>query len=311
MARLARRPAPSLLATLVVLVSLATAGIVGSAGAFGATATRRYVALGDSYTAGPLIPLQQKRADIPGACLQSDHNYPHLVQQRLQLPEFADASCSGAQTDDMTQPQGVDPDGPNPPQFDRLTAQTKVVTIGIGGNDIGFTDIAETCGKLAVQDPNGQPCHDHYVVNGDDQVADRIAALAPDLAAVLDGIHTRAPNAKVFVVGYPAILPDTGDGCYPIMPVAKGDVPWVRGIEKNLNGTIKSVAGAHRSVFVDTYTPSIGHDACQLETVKWVEPVVPTAPAAPVHPNARGEAGMAAAVAESMQAHGVTLAPAP
>jgi lysophospholipase L1-like esterase len=267
----------------------------------------RYVALGDSYTSGPLIPLQQRTATTPGGCLQSDHNYPHLIAPRLQLPQFADASCSGGETVDMTQPQSVDPDGPNAPQFDRLTTQTKVVTLGIGGNDIGFTEIAKTCGQLAVSDPLGQPCHDHYVVNGDDQIADRVAAMAPKLAAVLDGIHTRSPEAKVFVVGYPSILPDTGDGCYPTMPIAKGDVPWVRGIEKNLNATIQSVAVAHDNVFVDTYTPSLGHDACQLPGVKWVEPVVPTEPAAPVHPNARGEAGIAAAVIDAMRANGVPV----
>jgi lysophospholipase L1-like esterase len=292
---------------LTAFIALATTGFVQRAGATLNPQQRRYVALGDSYTAGPVIPLQLKTAEIPGGCLQSDHNYPHLVEQRVQLPQFKDASCSGAQTKDMTQAQGVDPDGPNAPQFDRLTTQTRVVTIGIGGNDIGFTDIAKTCGQLAVQDPLGQPCHDHYVVNGDDQIADRVAAMAPKLAAVLGGIHTRSAQAKVFVVGYPSILPDTGDGCYPIMPIAKGDVPWVRGIEKNLNATIKSVAGTNRSVFVDTYTPSLGHDACQLPTVKWVEPVVPTEPAAPVHPNARGEAGMAAAVIAAMRANGVPI----
>jgi lysophospholipase L1-like esterase len=279
-----------------VFMALATSGCV-----------QRFVALGDSYTAGPLIPLQQRSAKIPGGCLQSDHNYPHVVAPRLQLPQFEDASCSGAQTKDMTSPQGVDPDGPNAPQFDRLTAQTKVVTIGIGGNDIGFTEIAKTCGQLAAGDPLGQPCHDHYVVGGDDQIADRIAAMAPKLAAVLDGIHTRSPQAKVFVVGYPSILPDTGDGCYPVMPIAKGDVPWVRGIEKNLNATIQAVAVGHGNVFVDTYTPSLGHDACQAPLVKWVEPVVPTEPAAPVHPNARGEAGIAAAVLDAMRANGVPV----
>ncbi|MDQ1520415.1 MAG: hypothetical protein QOI55_1488, partial [Actinomycetota bacterium] len=278
MTRGVRRPTTLL---LTAFIALATTGFVQRAGATLNPQQRRYVALGDSYTAGPVIPLQLKTNEIPGGCLQSDHNYPHLVEQQLKLPQFKDASCSGAQTKDMTQPQGVDPDGPNAPQFDRLTSQTTVVTIGIGGNDIGFTDIAKTCGQLAVQDPLGQPCHDHYVVNGDDQIADRVAAMAPKLDAVLRGIHTRSPHAKVFVVGYPSILPDTGDGCYPIMPIAKGDVSWVRGIEKNLNATIKSVAGARNSVFVDTYTPSLGHDACQVPTVKWVEPVVPTEPAAP------------------------------
>jgi lysophospholipase L1-like esterase len=286
-------------------------GLAVLATAFLALATsgcvQRYVALGDSYTSGPLIPLQRNDAKTPGGCLQSDHNYPHLVAPELGLPQVEDASCSGAQTDDMTNPQETD-GGTNAPQFDRLTPQTKVVTIGIGGNDIGFSEIAIACGRGGLEDPNGTPCQDAYVVNGVDTVAVRLAEMATDLDATLDGIHARAPEAKVFVVGYPSILPDTGPGCYPVMPIAPGDLDYVRSIPKRLNATIRYVAAGNGDVFVDTETPSLGHDACQAPTVKWVEPVVPTEPAAPVHPNARGEAGMAAAVLDTMRAHGVAPA---
>ena len=281
---------------VTAFLALATSGCV-----------QRYVAIGDSYTSGPLIPLQRSDAKTPAGCLQSDHNYPHLVAPQLDLPQFEDASCSGAQTKDMTSAQEVD-GGANAPQFDRLTSQTKVVTIGIGGNDIGFTEIAITCGRGGIEDPNGTPCQDAYVVNGVDTVAVRLAEMAQDLDATLDGIHARSPQATVFVVGYPSILPDTGPGCYPVMPIAPADLDYVRSIPKRLNATIRYVAVGNGDVFVDTETPSLGHDACQLPTVKWVEPVVPTEPAAPVHPNARGEAGMAAAVLASMRAHGVAPA---
>jgi lysophospholipase L1-like esterase len=290
MARAGRR---GLTLLLVGFLALVTSGCV-----------QRYVALGDSYTAGPLIPLQRHDDDMPGGCLQSDQNYPHLVAPHLQLPQFRDASCSGARTDHMTEEQGVE-FGPNAPQFDRLTVHTKVVTIGIGGNDIGFSEIATTCGQGGIEDPFGTPCQDTYVVNGRDTISERIAAMAPKLAATLDGIHARSPDATVFVVGYPSILPDTGNGCYPIMPIAPNDVPYVRAKAKELNATIQAVTVSKGDVYVDTYTPSLGHDACQLPGVKWVEPVAPTEPAAPVHPNARGEAGMAAAVLDAMEANGV------
>jgi hypothetical protein len=61
-----------------------------------------YVALGDSYTAGPLIPLQELS---PLGCLRSDHNYPHLVAATLGVSEFRDPSCSGAETEDMSMAQ--------------------------------------------------------------------------------------------------------------------------------------------------------------------------------------------------------------
>jgi lysophospholipase L1-like esterase len=282
-----------LAAIAVLFVAFTTTGCV-----------QRYVALGDSYTSGPLIPVQRNDEKTPLGCLQSDRNYPHLVAPVLGLPQFEDASCSGAQTSDMTGPQDVE-GGTNQPQFDRLTGTTKVVTIGIGGNDIGFSEIAIACGRGGIEDPFGTPCQDEYVVDGVDTVDVRLEQLARDLDATLDGIEARAPQARVFVVGYPSILPDTGPGCYPLMPIAPGDLDYVRSIPKRLNATIRVVAAANEDVFVDTETPSRGHDACQPPTVKWVEPVVPTELAAPVHPNARGEAGMAAAVLDAMRAHDV------
>jgi GDSL-like Lipase/Acylhydrolase family len=245
--------------------------------------------LGDSFTAGPLIPLQETD---PLGCLRSDHNYPHLLAEALGVAEFRDPSCSGADTGDMTEPQGVTP-GPNPAQFDSLDAGTEVVTLGIGGNDIGFSEIIENCGSLT---PTGHPCQDHYVVDGRDELSDRIEMTAPKVAAVLDGIRLRAPSARILVVGYLAILPESGPGCWPQMPIAPDDVPYLRGVQKQLNGMLEEQAVAHGAEFVDAYAASVGHDACQLPVVRWVEPVVPASPAAPVHPNLLGMQGYAAAV---------------
>lgn len=214
-------------------------------------------------------------------------------------PVFRDASCSGARTDHMTQFQDVDPDPDNPPQFNRLSAQTEIVTITIGGNDIGFTEIAESCGSPT---PTGTPCQDRYIVDGEDLIAARITATAPKVAAVLQGIHARAPQADVYLLGYPAILPESGPGCWPTMPIAPDDVPYLRGIQKQLNAMLAAQAAANGATYVDTYTPSIGHDACQLPTVRWVEPVIPVNPAAPVHPNAAGMRGMADAVLAAIEA---------
>lgn len=274
---------------LILAVALATAAVVvpGVAGAeAGATsAGGGYVALGDSYTAGPLIPNQSLD---PLGCLRSDHNYPHVIAPYLPVSSFTDASCSGATTGDMTSSQGVTP-GPNPPQFDALSAGTRVVTLGIGGNDIGFSDIIKSCATLW---PYGSPCLSKYVVNGVDTLAQTIDATAPKVAAVLTGIRARSPHAKVFVVGYPDILPTTGSGCWPSLPLAYRDVPYLRQTEMELDAMLSSTAAANGAVYVDTYTPSIGHDACQSESTRWVEPIVPGSAAAPVHPNATGEFAM-------------------
>jgi lysophospholipase L1-like esterase len=255
--------------------------------------TGRYVALGDSYTAGPLIPNQILSAT---GCLRSDHNYPHLIANAIAPSSFADASCSGATTNDMTHTQNVT-GGSNAPQFDRLTSATALVTLEIGGNDIGFSDIVKSC---ATAWPFGSPCKDKFDENGVDQIAARISTTAPKIAATIDAIHVRAPNARVFVLGYLAILPDSGSGCWPKMPIAWNDVPFLRAKEKQLNGMIASQAAAHGATYVDIYTPSISHSACADDNAKWVEPIVPTHLAAPVHPNATGESHMASLTRAAM-----------
>lgn len=245
-----------------------------------------YVSLGDSYTSGPLIPNQ---IGPPFGCFRSDHNYPHLAAPAIGFP-LRDPSCGGARTDHMTQPQNVEPDGPNPPQFDSLDADTDVVSITIGGNDIGFSEIVENCTSPT---PFGSPCQDRYNSGGVDQLHERIVATAPKVAAVLQGIHARSPSARVFLLNYAAIFPETGNGCWPQMPVAEADVPYLRAKHKELNQMLADQAAANGATLVDWYAASIGHDACQLPTVRWVEPMAPVNPAAPVHPNEAGMRGAA------------------
>ena len=260
-----------------------------------AAAASRYVSLGDSYAAGPLIPVQLP----PFGCLKSSNDYGHLTQQQLRFPEYRDPSCSGAKTTHMTQPQGVSP-GPNPPQFDSLTAGTKMVTLTIGGNDIGFSSIAQDC--FVTQPSTGSPCKDKYTAGGQDEVSRRIAETAPKVAAVLQGIATRSPQAKTYVVDYSAIFPHEGPGCYPQMPVAEGDVPWLRAKQEELNAMLATQASANGARLVDVYTASRGHDACSLPGVRWVEPVTPASPAAPVHPNLIGMRAMASLIVAASRA---------
>jgi lysophospholipase L1-like esterase len=263
---------------MVVLVSMLALAAPASA------AGEEYVSLGDSYTAGPLIPLQVP----PFGCLKSNNNYPNLTARNLGLA-LTDASCSGAETEDMENPQGVSPDGPNPPQFDRLTASTQIVTLQIGGNDIGFSSIAEDCASATSNE--GTPCQDRYVHDGRDEISERIQATAPLVANVLQGIHARSPGARVLVVNYAAILPDEGPGCWPQMPITDGDVPYVRAKQKELNQMLADQAAANGAELIDWYTASIGHDACKPPVIRWVEPVVPANAAAPVHPNLGGMIG--------------------
>lgn len=264
----------------LVVAVMALFGVVAAASAGAAT----YTALGDSYAAGPLIPNQSLN---PLGCLRSDHNYAHLTASAKSLT-LTDVSCSGATTNDMTEAQNVEP-GPNPPQFNGLSAGTNIVSVTIGGNDIGFTEILENCITL---NPFSTPCKDKYDAGGHDQLAERIENAAPKVGAVLEGIHARSPSARVFVVNYPDILP-TGIGCWPTVPLGFGDVPYLHATEERLNSMLATEAALHGATIVNWYGASIGHDSCKSSSVRWVEPLIPGELSAPVHPNKAGMAGAA------------------
>jgi lysophospholipase L1-like esterase len=275
-------------ATRILGPLAAAAAVIGIAAPQASAAEGSFVALGDSYAAGPLIPAQVQ----PYGCLKSNNNYGSIAQRQLKYAQYRDMTCSGAETEDMTQAQGVSP-GPNPPQFDALDAGTRLVTLTIGGNDIGFSGIAQDCIDTTPAN-TGHPCMDKYVVNGVDEVSRRISETAPKVAAVLQGIRARSPQARILVVNYPAIFPHNGNvGCWPQIPVADGDVAWLRSKQVELNSMIADQVTANGAQLVDAYTASRGHDACKLPLVRWLEPAIPASAAAPIHPNLQGMQAMA------------------
>ena len=250
-----------------------------------------YVALGDSYTSAPLVPNQ--RGD-PIDCGRSDRNYPSLVAAALTARTFVDVSCGSAQTKHMTEPQtGLPAGGTNPPQFDALRADADLVTVGIGGNDAGLVGVAEKCAQLGATNPNGTACRDYWAPGGNDQVAAKIEATKPKIAAVLQGIHQRSPNARVAIVGYPDVLPKNGESCYPMVPLSPDDIRYIDELLVRINAMIRAQAAANDAEFIDTYADSGGHDVCKLPPNRWFEGLVPTEPAYPLHPNGKGEASMA------------------
>ena len=157
-------------------------------------------------------------------------------------------------------------------------------------------ELAENCVSIL---PFGSPCRNRYVRDGNDEISARIAATAPKVAAVIQGIRQRSPAAQVLVLDYAAIFPHSGDGCWPRMPVARGDVRWLREKQVELNSMLAQQAGANGAEIVGVYARSVGRDACASSTTRWVEPYVPTNAAAPLHPNLRGMQAMAAMVVEA------------
>lgn len=265
---------------------VACAAVLGLAGPAHAAAPKLYVALGDSYTAGPGIPEQ-----YGGACDRSTNNYPAVVAAALGAQRFVDESCSGAETVDMLAPQGD-----HRPQFDALSADADLVTVGIGGNDSGLVGAAVACATMGALQPFGKACRTNFTKSGRDELEARIAATAPKIAAVLQGIHQRSPRARVLLVGYPNVLPRTGGNCYPLVPFSSDDVVYFDGILRKINAMLAEQAAVNDAEFADTDADSVGHDVCKLPDQRWFEALIPGRPAAPLHPNVLGEASMGRSV---------------
>ena len=269
-----------------VLCSLAAlASIVVVAPTSQAATPLRYVALGDSYSAASgVLPLD---LFAPPECLRSIRNYPHVIAADTGA-QLKDVTCGAAETSDFFESQypGV------PPQLNALGPETQLVTMTIGGNDSGvFIDTILACGQAGLSTlGQGSPCKDRYGSSFEDTIN---TVTYPSLVKALNAVHAEAPTAQVAILGYPWIMPASG-GCFTKMPIAQGDVPYVRGIQATLNDAISRAAAATGSTYVDFSTTSNGHDACKPLGVRWVEPVLQGTNPVIVHPNALGESEMAA-----------------
>jgi GDSL-like Lipase/Acylhydrolase family len=277
---------------LVLVVGALSAWLPSVANAGGTP----YVAMGDSYTAGPGILPASPTA--PADCAQSAVNYPHLDAFFLGL-SLTDVSCSGAKTENFTVAQYPD----QPPQFNALTHSTKVVTVGMGGNDHNlFGTLVAGCTALDFGHPNiGAPCQEHFEA----LVTKTLAEDVGPAEAALAEIHVLAPKAKVFVVGYPEITPLNGY-CPTAIPWTTGDLKWFNlDVQQRGNAQTKALAIAKNATFVDTFTPSMGHNACEPVGVRWIEPLFGSLTGVPVHPNALGQDHDAIDVGVTMLLHGV------
>ncbi len=301
---------------LVASGALAVSSVAAPAGAANPSPAvyQEYVSLGDSWTADVVLLNAQglpATEFAPIDCAQSRVNYPRLVAAALKVKTFRDASCGSATTQHFTQPQtGLPIGGTNPPQFDRLTKTTDLVTVGIGGNDAGVASAAMGCLNLlpnlglGLPSPLGGSCKDKLTAGGKDQLTDQILAAEPKVVAALKAIRKKSPKARILAVNYLAAVPKTG--CYPYVQADNADIAYLYVKFNELNAMVKRAAKKGGAELVDTYSPTIGHDVCQLPHVRYVEGVIPlslNAPALsiPLHPNSAGAAAQAKAVLAQIQ----------
>lgn len=289
------------LSALLVVPALAVLAFVAPASA--STGYHEYVALGDSWTADVFVTLPPTTEFTPLDCAQSTSDYPHELAGALGVGTFRDAGCGGATTTDFTQPQKLPLGGTNPPQFDRLTATTDLVTVGIGGNDIGLASAVTKCLNLLPV----STCKAKFTAGGVDQLENAVTATAPKIAASLRAIKERSPRARILLVNYLAGLPASGKGCWPVIPIADGDVAYLQAKFLSMNAMLARVAADNGVELVDTYSPTLGHDACQAPTVRYVEGLIPISTsnplllAFPFHPNGAGAAAQSGIVLDAVQ----------
>jgi hypothetical protein len=244
----------------------------------------KYVALGDSYSAASgVFPPDPAASPL---CARSILNYPHVIASRTGA-QLTDVTCGAAETKHFfaSQYPGV------PPQLDAVKPDTQAITMTIGGNDGNvFISAILACGSAGAATLGfGTPCKNLYGSYFENTIRN---STYPSLVNALRAVRAKAPGAKVAILGYPWIMPPTR-GCFLKMPVAPGDVPYVRGIQATLNDAVKRAAAATGATYVDFSTVSEGHDACQAAGVRWIEPVLGGSNPVIVHPNALGESQMA------------------
>jgi lysophospholipase L1-like esterase len=248
------------LGTIVATVGLAVAG-VAAASPVGASEPG-YAALGDSYSAGVGAG---NYISSSGACDRSTNSYPYLWQAAHHPSSFDFAACSGATTADVLSGQ-----------LSGLNSSTGLVSIGIGGNDSGFTDSIETC-----------------VLDGTSSCLSAVSTaenfintqLGAKLDATYAAIRADAPNAHVVVVGYPHLYQVPGNCVFGLSATSR---TAINGAADQLDSVIAQRAANAGFSFVDVRGAFTGHEICSSDV--WLHSV--TLPVdESFHPTAAGQSG--------------------
>ena len=208
----------------VVVVALAIAGNAYA---------DNYVALGDSYSAGN----GANSKNLNSSCNRNTYAYPYLISQQRPNTALTFVACAGAQTPDIINNQ-----------VNSVTASTNIVTLTIGGNDVGFTSLIIACTTLGCAS---------QINTSNNQIATQLPA---KLDATYAAIKSRAPSAQVVVLGYPR--PFAHRTCLAATGVTLSEEDSLNALTDNLNNVIKSRSQAAGFTYVDPNPYWAGHDVC-------------------------------------------------
>ena len=299
---------PVRLARDLAAASLAAASILPAAhpswGAAEPQPGQSYVALGSSFAAGGAPAI----IDFP--CGRSENNYPHLVARKLGL-ELTDVTCGGATLGNILDTsQGPFTGDPRAPQIDSVHPDTDLVTITAGGNDINY--VGALMGASCAADPTA-----FDVIADPDYKSLIMAALCGSTTApavnrqaldnlenewvrVLKAIRQRAPQARIVILDYVTLLPQSGQGC-GAAPLSPEQSRYFLDIAKQLQLATKKAAQRSGVELVELSKASRDHHACAEDpwVTGWDVSELLTGGSSPWHPNATG----VQATAELLLAH--------
>lgn len=266
----------------------ASSGLTGS---LASVPYDEYVALGDSYAA---LGDNTAPAGGPEGCARSLGNYPHQLDQTdMRVGELTDVTCGGAVVADLTEPQLSDA----PPQFDALDDTTDLVTLSIGGNDVGFGKIVLCITKKAPF----ATVPDCEAAIGDDVSADIAALYGQDgpVDDAYDAIAGASPDATVIATQYMPLMPADGISCAFTDQLNPADVAWARGITEDINDAVDAAATRNGHVSVMP-TDTVDRSACAAPDQRWTSFLGTGDNTAPMHPTALGQKAMASAVSAAL-----------
>lgn len=223
---------------LLVVSAFATATVIFAFLPHAVAAPSGYVALGDSYSSG-VGAGDYGEGEDDGSCMRGRHAYPVLWAKEHPAARFTFVACSGATTEDVRKTQ-----------LGALGSDTGLVTISIGGNDVGFSHILSTC-KLGSEDSCAEAVSTAE--------ATFRTELPPKLTATYTEIRRAAPRARLVVLGYPRLFETTSCG-FLSMSVDNRTV-LNRGA-RLLEGIIRSQAQAAGAAYASVDALFAGHRVC-------------------------------------------------
>ncbi|MEU8522554.1 SGNH/GDSL hydrolase family protein [Streptomyces sp. NPDC048577] len=227
------------------------------------TAALDYVALGDSYSSGVGAGSYDGAS---GSCKRSTRAFPVLWANANAPASFAFTACSGARTGDVTSSQL----GP-------LSAATDLVSISIGGNDAGFADVMTTCVLQS----------ESTCINRVNQAKSYVDTTLPGkLDSVYSAIRSKAPAARVVVLGYPRFY-KLGGSC--IAGLSEKERSAINNAADYLNAATAKRAADHGYTFASVVPAFTGHEICSgsawLHSLNWLNI------GESYHPTASGQSG--------------------